>query len=337
MAVGSSFSARDDAQEFVSTLRERWKVIVVSMLVLTTIAVTYLHITKFEYEVTLVVTASQASEQAPGSQLGGAFSSLLGRASVGQQATPFDLYLAELRSHKTAAALSGDARIMTTAFAKEWNAAASRWQPSEGLVSRGALFAMRLLGLPVTTWAPPGANELQAYLQKQVQIQPAADSPFVSIVFYTPDPKFGVYLLDKLNGTTDRTLRKRALRESKSYVNFLLQEIDKARYTEHRQAVAAALVEQQRTEMIARSPLHYAARVVSGPTVSLNPKKPNALLILIAAPFFGLLLALAVLLTARILGPLPSRLPTAADAVGSRRSESPRRENDQGPRDGPVA
>lgn len=264
-------------------------------------AVLYLNRQTFLYTATMKVTAAASSQNSGSSRLGG-LSGLASIAGVSMPsaggASPFDLYLETLTSEDVAHSLARDPSIMRVVFASDWDPVTQRWrEPSVGVKSRLVRAIKHALGLPVKSWNKPGYRELAGFLAGQTSIERDVKSPIVTVSLDHPDPVFAMRLLEAVSTRTDQLIRRSALDRSRDYAQYLERKLPTVTVAEQRAALVEVLGEQEKSIMMASSSAPYAATVVSGPTVSPLPTKPNGMTILIAGTALGLVLgALAALI-----------------------------------------
>lgn len=258
------------------------------------LAVLYLNVATYFYTATMNVTPVQSSSSA--SKLG----NLAGLASIAGVSLPQDsssmsfvLYTEGLRSRLAADTLSRNPVIMQSVFKSEWNAQQGRFVEPNGPLKPVIQAAKTLLGLPQYQWRAPDSARLRAYLQKEIKIIQSPKSPVATIIYSNPDADFAGTMLSSLNQVVDNSLRQRSLDRSDDSIAYLTQQMTRVTLAEHRQAVAAALSEQEKQRMFASSSLPFAAEPFGGIIVSLRPTSPQPVIVLIAAVFAGLLTGIA--------------------------------------------
>lgn len=299
-----------DLVELARDLRRRWSWILLAAAIGFVAAIGYLNVAKTRYTSTLRITPAASSQTGLSGTLGrlGGLASLAG-VSVRQGsegAAPFDLYLDRLTSRELAAHLARDKRIMRVAFEKEWDESTGTFQDRPGLLRPIRNIVYSLAGQQVPAWIPPGPERLQTYLEKTVAISPPGpkDPPITTLIVNTPDPAFGIHLLNALHRQADDDVRASSLKRAQQYAAHLSQKLATTEVAEHRRTLSEALLEQERAVMMATSTGPYAAlplEPASGPSKPTSPKPVPALLIgLIAGAVLGLLaITVAHLLSGR--------------------------------------
>jgi hypothetical protein len=258
------------------------------------LAVLYLNVATYFYTATMNVTPVQSSSSA--SKLG----NLAGLASIASVSLPQDsssmsfvLYTEGLRSRLAADTLSRDPVIMQSVFKSEWNAQQGRFVEPSGPLTPVIRAIKTLFGLPQYQWRAPDAARLQAYLQQEIKIIQSPKSPVATIIYSNPDADFAGTMLSRLNKVVDDSLRRRSLDRSNDSIAYLTQQLARVTLVEHREAIAAALSEQEKQRMFASSSMPFAAEPFGGIIVSLRPTSPQPVIVLIAAVFAGLLTGIA--------------------------------------------
>lgn len=283
-------------------VRRRWWLVLGGALLGLLLAVVYLRSADYKYTVELRVSAAESSNgRSNASDRLGGLAALAGVAGEAQTASPFRLYLEGVKSREVAERLARDPVVMRTIFANEWDPVARRWRQRQGFLGGIKAGMWTLFGLPQFAWTAPGAERLQEYIGKNVAVVQSVKSPLVSIALETPDPKFGMRFLTRLDQTTDDILREQQRERTRSNIAYLSDKLRGVTFVEQRAALFKALNDEQRQEMLANSRAPYAADAFGVPTASLVPTSPKQLPLLVAGPLIGTILGvlLAVLVASR--------------------------------------
>jgi len=252
----------------------------------------YLHLASYTYTAAMKVTAvargDGGSPRISGLGNLGGLASLAGiRGSVGQSASPFDLYIEGLHSRATAAELAKNPRITRAVFAKEWDEASGRWRKPKDAMAPLKGTVKYVLGMPDYPWQPPNSARLQGYISTVVKIDRDPKEPIVTVSVEHADPGFAVLLLQQLDASTDRMLRRKMLARSTAYIRYLDEKLRVVTLAEHRQAIAETLSEQEKSLMMASSSVPIAAEIVEEPTASYRPTQPKPVLVLALCLLLG--------------------------------------------------
>jgi hypothetical protein len=273
--------------------KEKWKLLVI-IATFIVMAIIYLNHATYYYTATMNVTPVQTSSNS--SKLG----NLAGLASIAGVSLPqdsasmsFALYTEGLRSRLAADTLSRNPVIMQSVFKSEWNAQQARFVEPNAPMKPVIRAAKTILGLPQYRWRAPDSARLQVYLQKEIKIIRSPKSPVVTIIYSNPDADFAGTMLSSLNKVVDNSLRQRSLNRSNDSIAYLTRQMARVTLAEHREAVAAALSEQEKQRMFASSSMPFAAEPFDGIIMSLRPTSPQPVIVLIAAVFAGLVAGIA--------------------------------------------
>jgi len=283
-------------------VRRRWWLVLAFALLGLIAAVVYLRNASYTYTAELRVSAAESSNGrlSAGDRLGG-LAALAGVAGEAQAASPFRLYLEGVKSREVAERLARDPVLMRNIFVNEWDPERRTWRQPQGFLGGIKAGVWNLLGLPRFAWTPPGPARLQDYIGANVAVVQSVKSPLVSIALQTPDPKFGMRFLTRLDKTTDDILREKQQERTRSNIAYLSDKLRGVTFVEQRAQLFAALNVEQRQEMLANSRAPYAADAFGVPTASLAPTKPRQLPLLIGGPLIGTILGvvLAVVIARR--------------------------------------
>ncbi|WBX84775.1 Wzz/FepE/Etk N-terminal domain-containing protein [Sphingosinicella microcystinivorans] len=284
----------DDEIDLVELAKTLWagrKTIAICLLVPILAILTYLHVATYKYEAVLAVTPTQSETNGLTTKMGnlGGLASLAG-ISMPQDssALAFSLYLEGVYSRSLASALSKHEDLMRVIFKDEWNEGAKRWEKPSGIASGVVKFIKAGMGVPDTTWQPPDGARLQEYLKRELSVSQDPKSPLAILSFKHKDPDFAVHLLNAMNTEMDALLRAKALARANGNIAYLSEQLGKVTITEHREAIARSLSEQEKIRMSASSSAPYAAEPFGTAAASLKPVTPKPVLSL----FLGIVLGL---------------------------------------------
>lgn len=304
-----SFPAEDDEIDLVELVRKLWagrKTIVICAAAALVVVITSLHLMTYKYRAELTVTPAQSGSEGLAAKLGGlgGLASLAGvNLPQGSSALAFSLYTQGVDSRSLADAMSMHTDLMKVVFEREWNQEANRWQAPAGIVPNTARTLKTVLGISVSDWTPPGGARLQEYLKEHVSVSEDANMPFAVLSFEHEDPAFAVRFLNTVNAELDALLRKRALARANGNIAYLSEQLSKVTIAEHREAIAAALTEQEKQRMAASSSAPYAADPFGEAATPPRPTSPKPIFLLVGGSVFGFLIGMVLVLLRRQ-GPL---------------------------------
>lgn len=278
-----------DLGDLLRSIRQNWLVILACTALSIILALVYLHVATYHYAVTLQVTpASGSGERSSLTSKLGSLASVAGVSlPMNQSEEPFELYLNGLTSRVVAEKLTRNDEIMRRVFASEWDESQQRWIEPSGFATTLKNTIQRVVGVPKPKWSPPDAARLHQYLAKNIDIAKSKENSIVEISFLTPDPDFGIVLINAISSEMDLMLRNRAALRSSAYIEHLQQQLQNVNVADYRAALLAVLAEQEKVRMLASSKLPFAAEPFGEPVPSRNPVSPNPILILALALMGG--------------------------------------------------
>lgn len=283
-------------QEFASFLFVAWRrklIVIATILLSLLITIIALNFSTYQYTAILKVTAVQKDRQLSPNLAGLASLAgvnIPGGASGGQ----LNQYAEMLKSRDVAATLSADQKIMTHVFAEEWHGASAQWQPVFSIKRSVTHLLRAMVGMPEQPWHPPGAAELNRYIERRVKVAEDGKSGITSIMLEDANPAFAVYFVNSLHLATDDQLRQRALVRASKNVRYLEAKLPTVINTDHRKALSEALGEQEKVLMFANDDASFAADPLGNATSSFKPTFPNPAIILPMAALLGLIVGLCI-------------------------------------------
>ncbi|WP_439532512.1 hypothetical protein [Polymorphobacter sp.] len=279
-------AAPDLVAMFWQALKARWALIALVMAGSLVMAIAYLRTADYVYLAEMRVAAAPGSEnRAP--RLG-SLSGLAALAGVGleTEATPFRLYLEDLHSSRSAAALARDRPLMHRIFEDEWTG--TGWMPHPSLADRATAAILGLAGASVPAWQAPDAARLQTWLASNIGINEDPQSPVVTLTVVHRDPAFAKALLERLHQVADDRARARALARAGGNIAHLDARLQQVTALDHRQAMFATRAAEEQRLMLARNPTPFATQRFGAATVTADPVSPRQGIILIGALVLGL-------------------------------------------------
>lgn len=110
------------------------------------------------------------------------------------------------------------------------------------------------------------AEELSAYLEKNIKVQVLGTTPLRKISYHHPDPVFASEFLRKIHLVADQLIRRDRRRQSESRIRYLKETLQKTLNPDHRRGIADLLMQQEHIQMLANLDEPYAAIVVEPPS-----------------------------------------------------------------------
>jgi uncharacterized protein involved in exopolysaccharide biosynthesis len=276
----------------------RWAVLIGAVLGIG-LGLLFLSRATYRYTATLVVTPAK-SEMA---QFPGNLSSLaaITGLSIPSQGSDFNLYLLGLKSHQVAVELAKNDKIMQKLFSGQYDISTGRWLRPSGVMVNFSSAIKSVLRVPGADWKPPGAADLQKFLEANVRVVSDRKTNVVTISFDHKDPEFAAKLITDLNDNADAILRRRTLARADQGIAYLERQLSQVQLAEHRQALSAMLGEQERGRMLASSAAPYAAQPFGAAVVSSIPTSPKPKIVLVVGIFGGAIASLVAMFLGRII------------------------------------
>jgi hypothetical protein len=306
-------------QEILAALLRGWKLIVIGAAIGVYFGITYLQTAGFIYQAQMQVTPVQPGAESARLSAAAGLASLAGiTLPASQQGSDFRLYLDSLQSRSVADRLAADPEIMHQVFSGEWDAVAQRWREPP-LRGRAALQRgiKNFLGLKSEPWHPPDGETLLTFFNAgALKIEQDPRRPYIAkvIVLYS-DRAFAVKLLQTLHQVADDALRELALARTAGYITYLSSTLNQVTVAEHRIALTAALSEQVKASMMARSGTPFAAEQFEKPWAGTLPVYPSVKTELVTRAVGGGLVGAAAALLFWLIG---LRFGRQLDAVRGR-------------------
>ena len=295
-----------DLVELVSEFRRRWRLLLLSMFAGLLLAILYLNISTPRYGASLRLTPASSTENNLSGALGrlGGLASLAGiQARQGSEgATPFELFLDRLYSRELAGQLVADREIARQAFAAEWDSKTGSFRDRPGLLRPIRNLLYWLAGQEAPRWRPPDAERMQNYLEKNVVVtEPGPrDPPITTVSTRAKDPLFATRLLQQLHHLADTDVRTSELARARESAAHLATKLAETNVVEHRVVLAQALLEQERSIMLATSSAAFAATQVEPASSSERPVSPLIIPTFLIGCLLGLFAGIGITTTSYV-------------------------------------
>ena len=138
------------------------------------------------------------------------------------------------------------------------------------------------------------AEELAAYISKHVRFESVGATSLRRMVYWHPDRAFGVYFLRRIHQVGDALIRQKIRQDTTQRVRYLGRAVEETNNPDHKRALTALLLEQERLKMLVSIDMPYAAAVIEPPSSPVQPGWPNAFLIVPVFMFVGAVLGFVV-------------------------------------------
>lgn len=265
------------------------------------LGITYLHIARYRYSVSIEIAPAAPSSAKPSSGMLSALSSITGMG--GGSGDNFQMAVDGMKSEGAAQLLAQNASLMHRIFANEWDEKDRSWHqpPSHTRWLTSAI--KNVMGLPVTPWRAPSAARLYDYIFDHVNVIQDPKSAVVTLQMNDADPQLAADVLTALNKSVDTMLRDRTIRRSDGYIHYILDTIDHTTVGVYRQSLLDNLNEQTRQRMMAAATnVAFTSDQFSGPVISASPVSPAAVFVLLFSVLFGVIAGSGVALAANRFG-----------------------------------
>ena len=138
------------------------------------------------------------------------------------------------------------------------------------------------------------AEKLAEYIARRVDVDPVGETSLRALRYLHPDKEFAALFLQRLHNITDGLIRHGIRREVNERITYLNKAIAENMNPEHRRALTALLMEQERLKMLVSIDQPYAASIVVPASVSVKARWPDGSLIYSGFAFVGALLGFVV-------------------------------------------
>lgn len=280
------------------------------------VALVYLRFATYMYTATLSVTpVESAGTGGLVSQLGG-LGGLGGLASLaginlpgGQGNASFQLYIEGMRSRAVADKLAEQQDVMAEIFFREWDVEKKTWHRPTGLLPALKYGLFYLVGAKGFGWHAPDGARLLEYLDDRLEIVQSTKKQVVNISYANADPFFAARFLSILNSIVDNRVRQKTLLRAIESIAYLNVKLNSVVNVEHQKAIAQALSEQEKLQMMASSTASFSAETFGEPKSSYRPTYPQPFAVLLFATILGIIIGSSGVLIRLAMQPRRTGLP----------------------------
>jgi uncharacterized protein involved in exopolysaccharide biosynthesis len=232
----------------------------------------------------LLAPAEESSKQAIGGQLGG----LAALAGVNVGDSQDVEALAVLKSRDFAREFIDRRDLLPVFFPELWDADAKRWLVED------------------PTEAPDYRNGVRFFHDEVLFVTEERDTGLVTVAIEWTDPDVAAGWAQAIVNQLNERLRDRALKEAKTNVEFLSQEMTNSSLITMQQSIGQLLQSELQKLMLAKGNEEFAFKVIDPATPPRDRLRPQRTVIVVMGTLFG---ALAGMLLALLFG--AGREPTA--------------------------
>jgi uncharacterized protein involved in exopolysaccharide biosynthesis len=139
-----------------------------------------------------------------------------------------------------------------------------------------------------------GPSGLSGYLRDKISIMRVGASSSLKITYRHPDRDFAAELLKDIHAIADESLRRRSREDGAKRIGWLQDRLKQTFNPDHRAALTALLMAEERGQMLALMDISYAADLVEPPATLPRPVFPNPFLVFPVGGFAGMLIGFLV-------------------------------------------
>lgn len=275
-----------DWRDWVAILRRQWLVVLAGLVVGGAAGLLGLHLLTPRYDAYLQMVPVERSGATVSRNLSG-LASLAGINIKNEPVSQFHLALEVMTGRDVAEVVAADTELMARMFPDHWDPVAKRWRQPEDSLAGVKRQVKWLLAMPIRPWSKPDAIDAQEYISRRLSMEENKQRGIATLVLRHQDPKLAHDLLEKVYAAADTFLRQRMDARTEAYVAYLSRKLQEVALAEHRQVLAEAMAEQERTLMTARSGQPFASEPLGGVAVTDRPTWPPTPLVLGAGIVLG--------------------------------------------------
>lgn len=249
---------------------------------------------------TVSVTVQPTGDDSSGSALSGlgGLASLAGVSLPSGGGGEFESFSYMLTTPEIAETLLDQSLILQFLFQPEWDNEQKFWRAPEKSQRGEYLGQIKrfLTGSEEEPYRAPDTLRLASLLDETLSRSRGKDTGFLTLSADATEPKIMEALLGVLVANSNDLLRKRYLETGRESLSFYQTQIARARSSEHREALARLIAQEEQKLMLANRGAAFAAQIVSGPVASIAPTSPKSSLVLALAAVLGVFLGCAIVL-----------------------------------------
>ena len=227
-----------------------------------------------------------------------AFSPIAGIQLTSTQNKEFNIFKELISSREVSKIIFENKKIIRDIYRSEWDESINSFsRPPKSKVRIFLSDAKRLLtGNIEYNYMPPNPRRLATFIDKSIQINTDKDTGFLKITSETAKPELMLSLIIEATEASDKLMRQRYINFATEPLAFYKQKISTARSSEHRQALAALIGQEEQKLMLASRGKYFIAEPYIDPKISLYPTTPMPMMILSLSLIGGFVLGAALIL-----------------------------------------
>lgn len=271
---------------WLMVLRRRWILVAAGLALGVALSLVALQLLTPKYDAYLQLVPVERTGATISRNLSG-LASLAGININNAPISQFHLALEAMTGRDVAEVVAADTALMVRMFPDEWDPVAGRWQQPPDALEPLKSLVKRLLGMPVRQWTRPGAVEVQEFIFRRYAVAENKQRGVATLTFRDKDPQLAQDLLTKIYFAADTHLRQRIDVRTEAYIAYLQRKLQEVALAEHRQVLAEAMADQERTLMMARSGQPFASEPLGTVAVTDRPTSPSIPLVLAIGVLVG--------------------------------------------------
>lgn len=132
------------------------------------------------------------------------------------------------------------------------------------------------------------------YIERSVRLEPVGATTLRRMTYLHPSRAFGNYFLQNVHRLTDELIRQKIRQDAQQRVRYLQETVAATSNPDHKRALTALLLEQERLLMLVSIDAPYAASMIEPPATGVKAAWPNPMLIFPAFALAGMVVGFAV-------------------------------------------
>lgn len=289
-----------DLSEILSVIWEKKYLILFISLIGFSYASYYLNKAVRLYEVSIVLKPVNDHDGGKSSIGGlGGLASLAGISLSSGGSSDFITYTALLTSETAARSLFNEPLLVQNIFSQEWDPLSNDFiEPvSKKITSKYKRKLKKLLtGEIRMEYIKPDAKRISDHLASILDIATDVHTGFLIVKIKSAKPRLDAKLLLALTKHTDQIMKDKFLQMGNDAIDFYKLKIGKARSSEHREALARMITNEEKKLMLATRGGPFVAERLMGPSISARPIYPKNGLVLAMGLIIGTIVGIILVM-----------------------------------------
>lgn len=297
-----SHNLRDEEIDLKEIFSRLWvqKVFIIKISIFSLIlACIYLHNADRKFDVTYMLAPVQ---KAGGGGLKGlgSIQGLASMAGINLPSTSTEDYTSFqflFHSKEVAELLIDDSDLVKSIFYSEWDSDSKTFKaPKSPFINFLKAVKRTLTGDQRRQYTPPSSGRLAEWMQKNIDIGQDKKTGFLKITSTGTDPNLLAKVMLQATVATDGLFKTRYISTSEQTMAFYREKLSKARASEHREALATLIAQEDQKLILALNGNYFVAQPISAPSTTLYPTSPKSTVVLALSLILGSFLGAVVVL-----------------------------------------